>query len=164
MREVDFNKWLCEKGFEAERNTIFGDCKSIEVYAAFKNDIKARGHILSDASIQLNEFEKALATVQTLPGDWHTGLNMLQSTFKTYCKLLLDPSRDMLDWKRVNDEVKCCYYQASRLVKLPNDELHRFTMKDFVSKHWETYCPFGVNKSDDPITAVYPRNVPRRVI
>ena len=91
MREVDFGKWLCEQDHDTHRNTIFGDRKSIEIYAAFKNDIRKRGHSLSEASIQLDEFEKALAIVQTLPGDWHTGLNILQAIFKPFYKVLLDP-------------------------------------------------------------------------
>ena len=65
MREVDFGKWLCEQGYH--QNTIFGDRKSIKLYAVFKNNIRKRGHSLSEVSIQLDEFEKVLATVQTLP-------------------------------------------------------------------------------------------------
>ena len=49
-------------------------------------------------------------------------------------------------WKRVNKEVEGCYYQASRLVKLVNDELHRFTMQEFVSKKWAMYKAMFADK------------------
>ena len=139
MTEEDFEKWICSKGSEEHRNTIYGDRKSIELLEAFKKDLRKRGVNLSDAGAQCDEFENALKTVQSMPGDWHTGLNMLQSIFKPFYNTLLDPIKDLLKWKRVNDEVKGCYYQASRLVKLTNEELHRFMMQRFVSAHWYLY-------------------------
>lgn len=52
MHEADFGEWLCEQGYDAHQNTIFGDRKSIEHYVALNNDIKKRGHSLSGSDEQ----------------------------------------------------------------------------------------------------------------
>ena len=74
-----------------------------------------------------------------LPGDWHTGLNASQSIFKIFYKPLLHPLQDLLGWKRINEAVSRCYYQATRLIKFVNEELHRFLMQQFVASRWERF-------------------------
>ena len=134
MTEEEVGKWMCSEGAEEHRNTIYGDRKSIELLGAYKKVLRKRGVSLSDAGAQCDEFKKALKTVQSMPGDWHTGLNMLQAIFRPFYKTLLEPIKDLLKWKRINDEVKGYYYQATRLVNLTNEELHRFIVQRFVSR------------------------------
>ena len=124
---------------DLHRNYVFGDRKSIELLNAFRSDLQGRGITLNDMNEQCDEFEKALDTLMSLPGDWHTGLNMVGSIFKTFYKPLLQPVQDLLQWKRINYKVSKCYYQASRLIKLTNAELHRFLLQNFVSERWSTY-------------------------
>ena len=86
----------------------------------------------------MDKFEEASNTIMTVPGDWHTGLNIAQSIFKCFWKLLLSPIMDMLGWKRINEKVSGCYYRASRLIKLINEELHRYKDASFCKQAWST--------------------------
>ena len=132
-------KWTAAEDAAQHRNYVFGDRKSIEMLQAFKNDLQGRGVSLNDMSSQCDEFEKALETLMSLPGDWHTGLNMIVSIFKCFYDPLLKPIQSLLDWKRINDKVSKCYYQANRLVQLSNEELHQFLIHQFVADNWEEY-------------------------
>jgi len=60
---------------------------------------------LEESSILMDKFEEALNTIMTVPGDWHTGLNIAQSIFKCFWKSLLSQIMDMLGWKRINEKV-----------------------------------------------------------
>ena len=106
------------------------------------------GSYAADVSIRFNleveggnadVFEEALNTVMQLPGDWHTGLNMVQGIVKYFWIPLLAPIKDFLGWKRVNEKVASCYYQSTRLIKLINEELHRYLLHEFVLTHWKEY-------------------------
>ena len=46
---------------------------------------------------------------------------------------LLCKFQEMLGWKRIQHDVRSCYYQASRLVKFVHDELVCYLMHKFVS-------------------------------
>ena len=87
----------------------------------------------------MDKFDKASDTIMTLPGDWHTGLNIAQSIFRCFWKPLLSPIMEMLGWKRINKKVSGCYYQASRLIKFINEELHRFMLHRFATEKGEGY-------------------------
>ena len=86
-----------------------------------------------------NVFEEALNTVMQLPGDWHTGLNTVQAVVKCFWTPLLAPMKDFLGWKRVNEKISSCYYQATCLIKLVNEELHCYLLHRFVSEHWKQF-------------------------
>ena len=58
---------------DLHRNYVFGDRKSIELLNAFRSDLQGRGITLNDMNEQCDEFEKALDTLMSLPGDWHMG-------------------------------------------------------------------------------------------
>ena len=68
---------------------------------------------------------QALEAVIELPGDWHAGLSMLQSIYSLYYVGFLNQIQSLLGWKRINQDVRGCYYQASRLVIFVHDELMR---------------------------------------
>ena len=118
---------------------MFGDRKSIDLFQAFWKDIISRGVSLTQASAQCDEFDKALSTLVTLPGDWHTGLKIGQSVVKCFYRVLLEPIQHMLGWKRCNDKMSTCYYQMLRLIKLTNKELHRCLFQQFIGERWATY-------------------------
>ena len=139
LHEVHCGVWALDKNHHLHRNYIFGDQKSIENMNGFVSELRGRKVSLEVEGDNANIFEEALNTVMQLPGDWHTGLNMSQSIFKCFWTPLLEPMKDFLGWKRVNDKVSSCYYQATRLIKLVNEELHRFFLHSFVSKNWPQY-------------------------
>ena len=70
--------------------------------------------------------------VRELPGDWHTGLNMLTSIYNHFYVGFLDQFQDLLGWNRINKEVRCCYFHASRLCEFVSDKLMRFFIHQFV--------------------------------
>ena len=63
---------------------VFGDAKTIENENKFIREFQ--GHQLSydKANEQVENFLKATNVVMELPGDWHSGMNMLQSLFNVY--------------------------------------------------------------------------------
>ena len=81
---VTGKQWKMADDTVNDRNIIFGDRKSIELMHAFANDLRNRGISLSEASEQCEEFEDAMKTVQSQPGDWHMGLNAAQTIFKCF--------------------------------------------------------------------------------
>ena len=68
------------------------------------------------ANVQAKIFLKAITVVMDVPGVWYAGLAMAQSIFNVCYVGLLDQFQDLLGWKKVNDKVSSCYYQATRLV------------------------------------------------
>ena len=74
-----------------------------------------------------------------LPGDWHTGMNMLQSNYKIFWADILKPFRDILKWKRISNDVRECYFQASRLVQYSNNVVSSFLIRLYISRYHEKY-------------------------
>ena len=124
MTEKSNHRWKMVPGGEKDRNYMFGDRKLIELFQAFWNGISSRGVSLSQASAQCEEFEKALLSLIALLGDSHTGLNRGQSILKCFYRVLLEPTQNMLGWKRCNEKMSTYYYQMLRIIKLTNKELH----------------------------------------
>ena len=77
---------------------------------------------------------KAVSVVMTLPGDWHTGLNMAQTIFTYGYAGFLEEFQGMLGWKRINKDVSSSYYQSTRLITFVFEELTRFFVHQFVSQ------------------------------
>ncbi len=85
------------------------------------NKLSNRFLSFEESSIRAEIFLEAFDKVMLLPGDWHTGMIMLQSIYKLFWTDLLKPLRDILGWKRIAKGVWSCYFQASRLVKFTNE-------------------------------------------
>jgi len=139
IKERAYGIWSLATSYLRHRNYIFGDRKSIENMAGFARELRNRRFSLEVESENADVFEEALNTVMQLPGDWHTGLNMAQGIVKCFWTPLLSPMKDFLGWKRCNEKVASCYYQITRLIKLTNEELHRFLLHEFVSTNWKAY-------------------------
>ena len=100
----------------------------------------------SEANLQADVFLKTLSVVMDLPGDWHTGLNMVQSIYNIFYTGFLDEFQQLLSWQRINKDVKGCYFNATRLVTFVFDELTRFFAHKYVSERRAT--PAEVEMSD----------------
>ena len=87
------------------------------------------------AQIILNAFNR----VMFLPGDWHTGMNMLQSIYKIFWADILKPFRDLLKWKRISNDVRGCYFQASCLVQYSNDVVSSYLIRLYIARYHEKY-------------------------
>ena len=139
IEEREFGIWSLAANYLRHRNYIFGDRKSIENMAGFARKLCSRRLSLEVESENADVVEEALNTVMQLLGDWHTGLNMAQGIIKCFWTPLLSPMEDFLGWKRYNEKVASCYYQMTRLIKLTNEELHRYFLHEFVSTNWKGY-------------------------
>ena len=111
---------------------LYGDAKTVENMTKFVRDMQDRRINYSSANMQSEIFLEALMVVKQLPGDWHTGMNSLQSIYNLYYVGFLDQFQELLGWKKISNDVRSCYYQAARLVSFVSDELSRFMAHQFV--------------------------------
>jgi hypothetical protein len=107
---------------------IFGDCKSNDNFLNFVRNIQKRKLSHDETQAQAEIFLKALSCVIEGPGDWHAGQAMLQALFTLFYGGLLQPMQVRLGWKRIGDQVKDCYYGASRLLHFVLTEVERLFM------------------------------------
>jgi len=145
--EVDDGSWELAKNWESRRIYLYGDAKTIENMTKFVRDMQDCRISYTHANIQLEVFLKALAVVMDAPGDWHTGLNMLQSIYNIYYYGFLDQFQDLLRWQRVTKDVRSCYFQAARLVTFVSDELIRFFLHQFIAEREVTVVDKQCNDS-----------------
>ncbi len=59
-------------------------------------------------------FLESFRNIMFLPGDWHTGMNMLQAICRVLWVDILNPMKTFLGWKRISRDVRGCYFQAAR--------------------------------------------------
>ena len=106
--------------------------------------------------MQAGAFCKAIDTVMAMPGDWHKRLNMAQSIVRCHWKTLIGPlvSKEFMGWKSINPEVRNCYYQASRLIKMANEELYCVLMNKFVQENWSKYGAIFCDKSSSDVNVL----------
>jgi hypothetical protein len=75
----------------------FGDWKTIENSSAFVNKLSNRSLSFKESSLQAEIYFDAFDKVMFLPGDWHTGMNMLQSIYKLFWTSLLKPLQEIFE-------------------------------------------------------------------
>ena len=92
----------------------FGDRKSNENCTAFLSTLTNRPLTFEESSMQAEVFLEAFRNVMFMPGDWHTGMNMLQSIYKVFWTDILGPMKSFLGWKCIAKDVRGCYFQAAR--------------------------------------------------
>jgi len=83
--------------------------------------------------MQAEIFLESFQNIMFLPGDWHTGMNMLQSIYKVFWTNILSPIKSFLGWKRISKDVQGCYFQAARLVRYIHNLLSAYLLRCFVS-------------------------------
>ena len=76
---------------------------------------------------------ESFQNVMFLPGDWHTGMNMLQSIYKVFWTDILCPMKSFLGWKCISKDVRGCYFQAARLVRYIHNVMSTYLLQCFVS-------------------------------
>ncbi len=134
--------------YKEKRHIMVGDAKSVENIMKFLREVSGREFSLQQSSAMLQVFLDGLAQVMIIPGDWHAGLAMLQAIYSLWWPLLL-PFKEQLGWKRVNKDVRNCYFQAVRLLEFVANELMRVLLFGFVSKYPDTDVEVG--KEDEYI-------------
>jgi cupin superfamily acireductone dioxygenase involved in methionine salvage len=131
--------WKLHRYANLRRLYCFGDRKTIENSTAFVNKLSNRSLSFEESSMQAQIFLNASNRVMFLPGDWHTGMNMLQSIYKIFWADILKPFRDLLKWKRISNDVRGCYFQASQLVQYSNDVVSSYLIRLYISRYHEKY-------------------------
>ena len=114
--------------------------KTHECIEAFVSLAQDRALSIEDksefAKLVLDVFDHALFA----PGDWHTGMNMLQAIFKIYWHMIIKHFKVWLKIDRLSKDVSKCYYEASKIVLFCNWEFSRYLWHHFISKNWDDYC------------------------
>jgi hypothetical protein len=124
----------------------FGNRKTIENSSAFVNKLSNWSLSFEESSLQAEIFFDAFDRVMFLLGDWHMGLNMLQSIYKLFWSDLLKPFRDLLRWQRISKDVRGCYFQASWLVQYSNDVISMYLICLYI---WWYYKNYDEGTSDE---------------
>ena len=83
--------------------------------------------------MQAEIFIELLRNVIFLPGDWHTGMNMLQSVYKVFWTDILSPMKLFLGRKWIAKDICGCYFQAARLVRYIHNSMSTYLLRCFVS-------------------------------
>jgi hypothetical protein len=79
-------------------------------------------------------FLEAFDNIVFLPGNRHTGMNMLQTLSKLFWTDLVKPLIDILGWKRIAKDVRACYYQASQLVKYMHNVVSSYLIRSLLEE------------------------------
>ena len=125
--------WELADDVGTRRLYSFGDRKSNENCTAFLSTLTHRPLTFKESSMQAEIFLESFWNIMFLPGDWHTGMNMLQSVYKVFWADILGPMKLFLGWKRIAQDVRGCYFQAVRLVRYIHNSLSTYLLLCFVS-------------------------------
>ncbi len=139
--------------YKTKRHIMVGDAKSVENIKKFMRDVTGRDISVTQSSNMLQVFLDGLAQVMIIPGDWHAGMAMLQAIYTLWWPLL-SVFKDHLGWKRVQQDVRGCYWTANRLLEFVADELMRVLLFEFVSEHINNIDEVEDGKEDEYICRV----------
>ena len=131
--------WALSRTARFCRLYCFGDRKTIKNGTAFVNKRINCSLSFEQSSLQAENFLNAFSRVMFLPGDWHTGMNMLQSIYKLFWVDPLKPFRDLLKWKRISMDVRKCYFQASCFVQYWNDVILSYLIWLYLHRYHDRY-------------------------
>ena len=145
----DVVRWLKSATADERRIYGIGDAKTNANVASFLGFVLGRDVTLEDESLQMEVFIEVFSTIiMMVPGDWHTGLNMLQSIYSIFWNVLLEPLKDILKIGRVSKDVRNCYYQASKLVQWANVECNRYLTHNFAAAKAPAYAQLIESESE----------------
>jgi hypothetical protein len=83
--------------------------------------------------MQAEIFLESFHYIMFLPGDWHMGMNMLQSIHKVFYIDILNPMKTVLGWKCIYRDVCECYFQAARLIRYAHNMMSTYLLRCYVS-------------------------------
>jgi hypothetical protein len=115
---LKYNKnktWELAENVRTRRLYSFGDRKSNENCLAFLSKLNHRPLPFGESSMQAEVFPESFRNIMFLPGDWHTGMNMLQAIYRVFWVDILNLMKTFIGWKRISQDVRGCYFQAARL-------------------------------------------------
>jgi hypothetical protein len=132
--------WALHCFAKLHRLYCFGDSKTIENSLASVYKLSNRSLSFEVSSLQVETLLDAFDWVMFLPGDWHAGLNILQSIYKLFWSDLLKPFRDMLQWQHISKDIWGCFFQMLWLVQYSNDVISLHLTHLYMSLYQECYA------------------------
>jgi hypothetical protein len=109
LKYNDDNTWDIAADVNKRRLYSSGDRKLNENCSAFVSTLSHRPLTFEESSMQAEIFLESFQNIMFLPGDWHTGMNMLQSIYKVFWTDILSPNKSFLGWKQISKDVRGCY-------------------------------------------------------
>ena len=140
MITIDGNNKISKTTLFDQKSMIMnGDRKTHECTESFQSLAAERSMCLEEksrmAEITLDVFERTLFA----PGDWHTGMNMLQGLYHIYWHMILKHMKKWLKIARLSRDVRNCYFEASRLILFCSREFARYLWHNFISENYHKY-------------------------
>ena len=126
--------WILSDDFLLKRAYIFGNVKTWHNTDKIVNNIMNRLASTAISETEAIVFDKALAKLVVVPGDWHAGLTMLQSIFSIFGMGFLDLIRQALGWTCINQDTRNYYYQGSWLTMFVQEQLNACLIHGSVSE------------------------------
>jgi hypothetical protein len=106
---IDNGTWQLEDNAKTPSLYGYGNQKSNKNCSAFLYNLNNRPLTFEVSSLQAEIFLESFNNIMFLPGDWCTGMNMLQTIYKVFWVDILNPMKIMLGWKRISRDVCGCY-------------------------------------------------------
>ena len=153
--EEEKTAWSAGWDAPYRRMYVNGDRKSNENTESFNNKAQDRSLSLDEQAMNTETYIELIERTYFGAGDWHAGMNMMQTINKIYWDVLIDPVREMLGWQRVTKDCRACYYQCSKLTLFLNSYVYRYLWHRFVSDHWPKYkAVLTENNHENVITQI----------
>ncbi len=143
-----YNTWELEPDSNLHRLYSFGDRKSNKNCTAFVSTLSHRPLTFEESSTQAKIFLDSFCNIMFMPGDWHTGMNMLKSIYKVFWTDILSPMKTFLGWKQISKDVCVCYFQAARLVRYMHNVTSMYLMQCYVSSMFSDISDLMQNKCE----------------
>jgi hypothetical protein len=135
LKYINDGTWQLEVNAKSRQLHSYGDCKSNKNCTAFLSNLSHRPPTFEESSLQAEIFLESFNNVMFLPGDWHTGMNMLQSIYKVFWMDILSPMKTFLGWKRISRDVRVC--QAARLTRYVHNLMTTYLLHCYVSSMYD---------------------------
>ena len=149
LKELEDSTWDRPFHSKLKRMHAIGDRATLENCGAYTKILQDRNMTTAAGYEQGEIFLDAFHNTAFWPGDWHTGMNMLQSIHKVYWVNFLGPLVKMLKWKRINKDCRDTYYQSCKLTKFANGEASRYLWQSFITDEYDNYEKMiGTEKSN----------------
>ena len=148
-------KWVEAPDADDCRVYLVGDVKTTDLLEKGIYNLD-RKHGLSDNMDQFAEKEVIRNTLHRFiiqPGDWHAGLSCLQALYTVFWDDILQPIVAKLKWKRVGKDVRECYYNASRLLRVVYHQVLKLMMQIHITVNWSNERTSFLETSNDTTEA-----------
>jgi hypothetical protein len=118
LKYNDDNTWEVAADVNTRRLYSIGDRKSNENCTAFVLTLSHRPQTFEESSMQAEIFLESFQNIMFLPGDWHTGMNMLQSIYKVFWTDILSPIKATYIGTKYGDEAAQEWTSGKKIILL----------------------------------------------